>query len=140
MQKAYSTMATPSTALQFRKFFIGGLSWATSEENVKQFFERLGFTVERAQIMRNKSSGRSRGFGFVILHCERLDQILPSYELDGRQIEVKFAVPKEEMGAKTKKIFVGGLPVSLSEATFYSHFQKYGPIVEAQIMKDKKKQ
>lgn len=128
--------STPTSS--FRKFFIGGLSWATSEENVKQFFERLGFSVERAQIMRNKSSGRSRGFGFVILHCDRLDQISPSYELDGRQIEVKFAVPKEEMGAKTKKIFVGGLPVSLSETTFYNHFQKYGPIVEAQIMKDRK--
>jgi RNA recognition motif-containing protein len=124
---------------QLRKFFIGGLSWNTTEESVKIFFERLGFIVEKAQIMRNKSSGRSRGFGFIILlHCDRLDQILPSYELDGRQIEVKYAVPKEEMGAKTKKIFVGGLPVSLSEATFYSHFQKYGAIVEAQIMKDRK--
>jgi len=42
------------------------------------------------------------------------------------------------MGAKTKKIFVGGLPVSLNETTFYAHFQKYGAIVEAQIMKDRK--
>jgi len=122
-----------------RKFFIGGLSWTTTEESVKQFFEDLGFLVEKTQIMRNKSSGRSRGFGFIIFfENELVDEIQPSYLLDGRQIEVKFAVPKEEMGAKTKKIFVGGLPVTLGETAFHAHFQEYGPIVEAQIMKDRK--
>jgi len=130
-------MDEPVVAL--KKFFIGGLSWTTTEESVKQFFEDLGFSVEKTQIMRNKSSGRSRGFGFIIFfENDQVDEILPSYQLDGRQIEVKFAVPKEEMGAKTKKIFVGGLPVTLGEAAFHAHFQEYGPIVEAQIMKDRK--
>lgn len=130
-------MDEPIVAL--KKFFIGGLSWTTTEESVKQYFEDLGFSVEKTQIMRNKSSGRSRGFGFIIFfENDQVDEILPSYLLDGRQIEVKFAVPKEEMGAKTKKIFVGGLPVTLGEAAFHAHFQEYGPIVEAQIMKDRK--
>jgi len=126
-------MESPS----FKKYFIGGLSWTTTEDGVKQFFEKLGFVVEKAQIMRNKSSGRSRGFGFVILHSPGAPP-LSQYELDGRQIEVKCAVPKEEMGAKTKKIFVGGLPVQLNQSMFQQHFSRYGPIVEAQIMKDRK--
>jgi len=56
------------------------------------------------------------------------------------QVEVKRTVPREEMttkdGPKTRKIFIGGLPPSLTEDELKDHFSSYGKVVEHQIMLD----
>ncbi|NP_001141380.1 uncharacterized protein LOC100273471 [Zea mays] len=59
--------------------------------------------------------------------------------IDGRTVEVKRTVPKElssKDGPKTKKIFVGGIPPSLTEDKLKEHFSSYGKVVEHQIMLD----
>ena len=46
------------------KLFVGGLSWDTTDDSLKNFFATAG-TVTSAKIITDKFSGKSRGFGFV---------------------------------------------------------------------------
>ncbi|KAK7859335.1 heterogeneous nuclear ribonucleoprotein 1 [Quercus suber] len=48
-----------------RKLFIGGISWETTEEKLKEYFENYGDVVQTV-VMRDKTTGRPRGFGFVV--------------------------------------------------------------------------
>ncbi|KAK4779019.1 hypothetical protein SAY86_006547 [Trapa natans] len=47
------------------KLFIGGISWDTDEERLKKYFGNYGDVVE-AVIMRDRATGRARGFGFIV--------------------------------------------------------------------------
>ncbi|CAI7642342.1 unnamed protein product [Penicillium palitans] len=46
------------------KLFIGGLSWNTDDNSLRQRFEEFG-VVEDATVVKDRDTGRSRGFGFV---------------------------------------------------------------------------
>jgi RNA recognition motif-containing protein len=46
------------------RIFVGNLAWSTTEDELMQLFEAYG-DVERAQIMTDRETGRSRGFAFV---------------------------------------------------------------------------
>jgi len=122
-----------------RKIFIGGLSWVTTEEGLSQYFESLGMSVESVVIMRDKIANRSRGFGFVTLrNLEDVDKAVRlNHHLDGRKIEAKKSIPKWDMENTSKKIFVGGIPISLSNADFRKYFENYGTVIETQVMTDR---
>lgn len=47
------------------KLFIGGISWDTSEERLREYFQAFGEVIE-AVIMKDRATGRARGFGFVV--------------------------------------------------------------------------
>ncbi|CAL2245107.1 unnamed protein product [Prunus armeniaca] len=94
--------------------------------------------------MIDKHSGRPRGFGFVTFADPGVvDSVLEEeHVIDGRVVEVKRTVPREDMGfkgiSKRKKIFVGGIPTSLTDDELGEYFSTYGSIVEHQIMVDHK--
>ncbi|KAE8308751.1 hypothetical protein BDV41DRAFT_550434 [Aspergillus transmontanensis] len=46
------------------KLFVGGLAWHTTDESLRSGFEQFG-TVEEAIVVKDRDTGRSRGFGFV---------------------------------------------------------------------------
>jgi len=121
-----------------RKLFVGGLSWQTTEDGLQRYFQGLGLGVERALIMREKISGRSRGFGFVILQQQdMLDKALSlPLQLDGRKIEAKRAISKRDI-EKSHKIFVGGIPVSMSQPDFKKFFENFGALSDCQIMMER---
>ncbi|KAB1218413.1 Heterogeneous nuclear ribonucleoprotein 1 [Morella rubra] len=95
-------------------------------------------------IMIDKHSGRPRGFGFVTFADQAVaDKVLEEdHVIDGRTIEVKRTVPREDMEvkgvSKTTKIFVGGIPPSLTDGELKDYFSSYGSIIEHQIMLDHK--
>eukprot|EP01125_Pyxidicula_operculata_P005543 TRINITY_DN1956_c0_g7_i1.p1 TRINITY_DN1956_c0_g7~~TRINITY_DN1956_c0_g7_i1.p1 ORF type:complete len:560 (-),score=179.55 TRINITY_DN1956_c0_g7_i1:247-1926(-) len=122
-----------------RKLFVGGLSWLTTEEGLQTYFEELGMPVQRVLIMREKTTGRSRGFGFVVLkEPSDVDKAVKTVlTLDGRTVEAKRAIPKHDMDNPAKKIFVGGIPVSLSNAEFRKYFETFGQVLESQVMTDR---
>lgn len=121
------------------KVFVGGLSWDTTNDGLRAYFSKYG-TVIDAVIMRDRASGRSRGFGFVTFAEENAAEqvaLETNHVLDNRAIEAKRAVSREEMavrGSKTKKVFVGGLAMTVTEEDFRRHFERYGAVAESQIM------
>lgn len=75
------------------KLFIGGISWDTDEERLKDYFRIYGEVVE-AVIMRDRATGRARGFGFVVFAdpavAERV--IMDKHMIDGRTVSVVVSV------------------------------------------------
>ena len=58
------------------KLFIGGISWETTEEKPKEYFENYGDVVQ-TMVMRDKTTGRPKGFGFVVfVDPSILDRVL----------------------------------------------------------------
>lgn len=81
-----------------KKLYVGGLSYNTTEDALRQTFAEAG-TVESATIIMDRMSGRSKGFGFVEMSTEEEAQkaieALNGKELDGRTITVNEARPQE---------------------------------------------
>jgi len=121
-----------------RKLFVGGLSWQTTEEVLKNYFESIGIGVEKVIIMRDKITGRSRGFGFVTLKkLDDIDKAVNTRLHLVRRIEAKRAIPKREMQNSSKKLFVGGIPISLTNVEFRKYFETFGTVADAQIMTER---
>lgn len=74
------------------KLFIGGISWETTEEKLKEHFGKYG-EVSQTVIMRDKSTGRPRGFGFVGFSDPAvLDRVLQDkHIIDGRTVRLSFS-------------------------------------------------
>ena len=81
-----------------KKLYVGGLSYNTTDNVLKDTFAQAG-TVESATIITDKMSGRSKGFGFVEMSSEEEAQkaidMFNSKELDGRTVTVNEARPME---------------------------------------------
>ena len=81
------------------KLFVGGLPFATTDDELQQLFAAHG-TVASATVVRDRDSGRSKGFGFVEFENDdegkAAEQALNGSELGGRSISVAQARPKEE--------------------------------------------
>ena len=79
--------------------FVAKLSFDTDEEGLREVFENYG-EVKSVKIILDKSSGRSKGFGFIEMpdDDEALEAIerLHEYELNGREIVVKKSIPRED--------------------------------------------
>ena len=131
------------------KVFIGGLSFATSESTVRQFFEKYG-QVNSVEIMMDKFTGRSRGFGFLEFESDTsIVNMLADYKrdpgvfmLDSRSIVPRRAVTKEAMRDvtsnkyRTSKLFVGGIGNS-SEAELRDYFSQYAAVQQIDLITDK---
>ena len=79
-----------------QKLFIGGLSFSTSNERLREVFAQAG-VVESAQVVTDRETGRSRGFGFVEMataeDAEAAVKKLNGQEVDGRTLTVQPAKP-----------------------------------------------
>jgi RNA recognition motif-containing protein len=77
-----------------QKLFIGGLSFSTSTDRLREAFTAAG-QVESAAIVTDRDTGRSRGFGFVeMATAEEAEQAIAQFngkDLDGRQLRVEKA-------------------------------------------------
>jgi len=77
-----------------RKLFVGGLPWSTTDETLRKSFEGYG-AIEEANVVRERDSGRSRGFGFVIFEspddARRAMEAMNGREIDGREVRVDLA-------------------------------------------------
>lgn len=80
------------------KIYVGNLSYTTSEAELTQLFSGVG-TVESVQVIRDRATGRSKGFGFVEMQNDQeaaaACQTLNQRELDGRRLNVNEAKPME---------------------------------------------
>ncbi|HVW23206.1 MAG TPA: RNA-binding protein [Candidatus Saccharimonadales bacterium] len=81
------------------KLFVGSLAWATTDDGLKAAFEAAG-TVVSANVIMDRETGRSRGFGFVEMSSDEEAKAavekLNNSELDGRTITVSEARPRTD--------------------------------------------
>ncbi len=82
-----------------KKLYVGNLSYDMTEDALKDTFSQAG-TVESAIIIKDKMSGRSKGFGFVEMstdeEVQKAIEMLNGKEFDGRALTVNEARPMEE--------------------------------------------
>ncbi|MEM1008903.1 MAG: RNA-binding protein [Myxococcota bacterium] len=80
------------------KIFVGGLAWATDEQGLEEAFSAYGVITE-AKVIRDRLTGRSRGFGFVTFAeseaAQQAMQHMNENTLDGRTIRVDLAKEKD---------------------------------------------
>jgi len=81
------------------KLFIGGLPWSTTDEELRDLFAAHG-TVASASVVRDRDSGRSKGFGFVEFENDEegkaAEKALNGSDIGGRNISVAEARPKRD--------------------------------------------
>uniref|UniRef100_A0A8C8HMD8 RRM domain-containing protein n=1 Tax=Oncorhynchus tshawytscha TaxID=74940 RepID=A0A8C8HMD8_ONCTS len=124
------------------KMFIGGLSWQTTQEGLKEYFCKYG-EVKECMVMRDPVTKRSRGFGFVTFVDQAgVDSVLAvtRHELDSKTIDPKVAFPRRaqpKLVTRTKKIFVGGLSVNTTIDDVKAYFEQFGKVDDAMLMFDK---
>ncbi|KAH7868309.1 uncharacterized protein C8R40DRAFT_845610 [Lentinula edodes] len=118
------------------KLFIGGLNWDTTDEGLRNYFSQFG-KVDACTIMRDPS-GTSRGFAFLTFEDPNAVVTVTAREhfLDGKAIDPKRAIPREEHLRNTR-YFVGGLAPSTTSDSMKEFFTTYGKVVDATVMLDR---
>jgi RNA recognition motif-containing protein len=84
-----------------KKLYVGNLSYDTTDSALQALFEPFG-TVQSAQVIMDRDSGRSKGFGFVEMgsdaEAQAAIQALSGKEVGGRSLTVNEAKPREDRG------------------------------------------
>jgi RNA recognition motif-containing protein len=79
--------------------YVGNLPWSTTTDELYQMFAQYG-AVQRAQVVQDRDTGRSRGFAFVEMPNENEAQAaiaaLNNLEMNGRPLTVNVAQPREQ--------------------------------------------
>ena len=93
------------------KLYVGNLSYNTSSSDLEQLFGQHG-TVQSAEVIQDRETGRSKGFGFVQMGTDEEAQAaisaLNGQEHDGRALTVNEAKPREERGGGGGRGYGGG--------------------------------
>uniref|UniRef100_A0A8C6FWR6 RRM domain-containing protein n=1 Tax=Moschus moschiferus TaxID=68415 RepID=A0A8C6FWR6_MOSMO len=119
---------------QFCKLFIGGLSFETTEESLRNYCEQWG-KLTGCVVMRDPASKRSGGFGFVTFYSmAEVDAAMAArpHSIDGR-------VESGKPGAHVtvKKLFVGGIKEDTEEHHLRDYYEEYGKIDTIEIITDR---
>ncbi|XP_054262038.1 RNA-binding protein Musashi homolog 2-like isoform X3 [Macrosteles quadrilineatus] len=135
-----SGRSSPNEDPAAAKLFVGGLSWQTSPDKLKEYFGMFG-TVTDVLIMKDPLTQRSRGFGFITFSDpETVEKVLkvPIHTLDGKKIDPKHATPKNrpKQSNRTKKIFVGGVSQDTSSEEVKAYFSQFGKVEETVMLMD----
>ncbi|HUV09133.1 MAG TPA: RNA-binding protein [Spirochaetia bacterium] len=84
-----------------KKLYVGGLSYAVTDEHLQELFSAHG-TVESAKVITDKFTDKSRGFGFVEMstqqEAEKAIEALNGTEHEGRTLTVNIARQREDRG------------------------------------------
>ncbi|CAI9725022.1 nuclear ribonucleoprotein s A2 B1 isoform X4 [Octopus vulgaris] len=130
-----------SDSEKFCKLFIGGLSYSTNEESMKEYFEPWGDVVD-CVVMRDPNTKKSRGFGFITYKTEeQVDkaQCNRPHNIDNKEVETKRAMPRNETDSQitVKKLFVGGIKEDTTEDDIREFFTCKGKIESIDMITDK---
>ena len=90
------------------KVYVGNLPWSVDDEKLREMFAQFG-DIEEATVIKDKFSGRSKGFGFVTFSddesAKKAIAEMNEKEMEGRQLRVNEAKPMEE---RPRREFGGG--------------------------------
>src|SRR5881296_2875856 len=82
-----------------KKLYVGNLAYGVTDSDLSKMFEAHG-TVRSAQVIMDRETGRSKGFGFVEMEngAEAAIAALSGQQIDGRSLTVNEARPREDRG------------------------------------------
>ncbi len=81
-----------------KTLYVGNIPWSTKESDLEQFFTLYGEVFE-CRIITERATGRSRGYGFVEVNDDDMDEIMEKTngaEMEGRKLVVNEAKPREQ--------------------------------------------
>ena len=88
-----------------KKLYVGNLTYETTDGDLQNLFGPFG-TVQSAQVIMDRDTGRSKGFGFVEMNSSEEAQAaidgLNEKEANGRRLTVNEAKPREERGGSNR--------------------------------------
>ena len=84
-----------------KKLYVGNLSYATTEDELRTLFAQAG-TVESVALIKDRDTGSSKGFAFVEMsnqsEAEKAISMFNGYQMGDRELRVSLARPREEHG------------------------------------------
>lgn len=136
-----------------KTIFVGQLSWNVDNDWLAQEFGECGEVTE-ARVQMDRTSGRSRGFGYVTFATEEALEAalkLDGKEIDGRPVKVDKSTPKppqerrearakafgDTASAPSATLFVGGLSFDATEDMVWETFSEYGEIKSVRLPTDR---
>ena len=93
-----------------KRIYVGNLSYQTTENDLSALFEQVG-QVESVNIITDRDTGRSKGFGFVEMSDEDAEKAIAQLngtEVNGRSLTVNEARPREERSGGGRGGYGGG--------------------------------
>lgn len=81
-----------------KTLYVGNIPWSTKESDLEAFFSQFGEVIE-CRIITERATGRSRGYGFVEVNEDSMEEILEKAngaEMEGRKLVVNEAKPREQ--------------------------------------------
>ncbi|GLT25688.1 hypothetical protein SLA2020_008000 [Shorea laevis] len=140
------------------KLFVGNLPFSVDSAQLASLFENVG-NVEMVEVIYDKVTGRSRGFGFVTMSTAEevaaAAQQLNGYELEGRPLRVNSGPPPQRenssfrgatsfRGARggttyeeSNRVYVGNLAWGVDDLALQTLFSEQGKVVEARVVYDR---
>ncbi|XP_019167181.1 PREDICTED: 28 kDa ribonucleoprotein, chloroplastic-like [Ipomoea nil] len=129
------------------KLFVGNLPYDVDHEGLARLFQQAG-TVEIAEVIYNRDTDRSRGFGFVTMNtveeADKAVEMFNRYDLNGRLLNVNKAAPRGSQPERPPRsfepscrIYVGNIPWSVDDARLEQVFSEHGKVVNARVVCDR---
>lgn len=129
------------------KIFVGNLPFDVDSQKLAELFEKAG-VVEIAEVIYNRDTDQSRGFGFVTMstveEADKAVEQFSSYDLNGRLLTVNKAAPRgtrQERPPRTFgssfRIYVGNLPWNVDNGQLEQLFSEHGRVVDARVVFDR---
>ncbi|KAF0898384.1 hypothetical protein E2562_007226 [Oryza meyeriana var. granulata] len=129
------------------KVYVGNLPYDVDSEGLAQLFDQAG-VVEIAEVIYNRETGQSRGFGFVTMstveEADKAIEMLNRYDISGRLLNVNRAAPRGSRVERTPRQFapafrayVGNLPWQVDDTRLLQLFSEHGEVVNASVVYDR---
>ncbi|KAL6141959.1 PREDICTED: 29 kDa ribonucleoprotein A, chloroplastic [Fragaria vesca subsp. vesca] len=140
------------------KLFVGNLPFTVDSAQLAELFEGAG-NVEMVEVIYDKTTGRSRGFGFVTMssaqEVEAAARQFNGYELDGRALRVNYGPPPPRTedsfrgarggsprggggyGDSSNRLYVGNLAWGVDNLALENLFNEQGKVLEAKVVFDR---
>ncbi|KAK7350667.1 hypothetical protein VNO77_09525 [Canavalia gladiata] len=129
------------------KLFVGNLPYDIDSEKLAMLFEQAG-TVEISEVIYNRETDQSRGFGFVTMstveEAEKAAEKFNRFDFDGRVLTVNKASPRGSRPERqprsfepTLSVYVGNLPWDVDSTRLEQIFSEHGKVANARVVYDR---
>lgn len=129
------------------KLFVGNMTFDVDSDGLAKLFDQAGI-VETAEVIYNRNTNQSRGFGFVTMatveEAEKAVEMFNGYDLNSRLLTVNKAahrgsppvrIPGES--ASSFKLYAGNLPWLVDDQHLEQVFSDHGKVVDARVVYDR---